>query len=934
MGPQKEPNNYDKQLVALGRILQTLREEENVDVLIETVINYLQTEFDYSLIWIGLYDRLDHRIIGKGGATPNGEDAMFLQQRFPLTSGDVLEQVVIQQRPLGLPDLREETRAGDWRRIAQKFNIQGTVIFPIRYKDRCFGVTLLGSRLWGVSPRSDEKARLSMILGGLAAALYQIEVDWQRQQTKRPEKPLFALLSRLRSLPSLGQRLEAIVEETHQFINPSRTNIYWFERQRRYFWRRVSNRQRTTGFGEGQAASGITAQEVSSFYQALAADQVVSIGEAHSSLKADTTARLMQQIRARSLLAAPIHFQNELLGFLAVEGSEARIWAEEEKNYVRSAAQLIALIAPLDEMEATVQQTKLDQALTAEITRAIYTEADWQATLKNAAEQLSQRLNMERFLILLYDTDQHQFDICYQNHPPNRRAIAGPLQVPNDVDWQLLERSTEAVGIENLDDDLKLVVWRDILLETGVRSLLVCSTGIGQPLEGVIMLCHEATRTWNRAERELVRVVAQQIGLILHQWQLQRQSEQQQKLYQTIQWGLTTIQQTPDLDRLERSALQHLTQVLQAPLAVLVTWLPGRREGALILPPLAGDRFALNPHITVPVYTDVLVQWAIESKEMLRLAVEDVPAESRKWLSAPGIGQLLVLALRTAPEHEPTGIVIVADGPERRWVDRHLSAFSSLVTQLAWSRRYLLLVQMLESQREDLERLNWYKQRRMEDMYRAVGLGMRRLNELVNQKDALTTTRQQQILRQLGDAMAAITPVIREEQWQLRTNQATIPLISLLRRSLERADSLIKQRQLWSQVHNESNLTISGDIVKIELVIYELLMAACQRSQAGGRIDLWCRQIDNRWFELSITDSGIVEPRLISDLQAGRAVDLLAPSALDQPPGLHLLVCQAVMQQIGGEFQLMKLEDGRVLSRLILALANDRTASVRTDIQS
>ena len=65
----------------------------------------------------------------------------------------------------------------------------------------------------------------------------------------------------------------------------------------------------------------------------------------------------------------------------------------------------------------------------------------------------------------------------------------------------------------------------------------------------------------------------------------------------------------------------------------------------------------------------------------------------------------------------------------------------------------------------------------------------------------------------------------------------------------------------------------------------------------------------------------MIEPRLVAELQAGRSVDLLAPSTLDQPPGLHLLVCQSLIKQMGGEFNLYKLEDGRVLSRLVIPLA-------------
>jgi GAF domain-containing protein len=919
MASQKEPSTYEKQLVALGRTLQALCEGENLDVLIQITLNYLQSEFDYALIWLGLYERMGHRLVGKGGVSPNG-DVPILKQRITLNPGDLLEQVVIQQRPLGVPDLREEFRAGEWRRAAQKLGIQGTVIFPIRHKDQCFGVTLLGSTLWGISPHSEEKARLSTLFSGLAATLYRLEQDHQRLQTKRPAEPLLALLTKLRSLPTLTQRLEAIVEETHRFIMPDRTNIYWFEPEQRYFWRRVGN---YTPRNEADVQTmGITAQDVNTFYQALTADQLVSIGEAHSSLKTDVTGRLMQRIGARSLIAAPILFHQELLGFLAVEGTEGRIWTEEEKNYMRGAAHLVALTAPLEEMENAVHQVKQDQALTAEVSHAIYSDEDWNNTLQKVSAQLYQRLGAERLLLLLYNPDQEQFEICYQTQPNYRRSITQPLKTLNTIDWQMLERSTEAVGVENLEEDLKLMAWRPVFLQAGVRSLLVCSTNIGHPLEGILIVGHETARTWSRTEREILRVVSQQIGIILHQWQLQRQTDQQQKINQTIQWGLTTMQQIQELERLEWSAMQQIAQVLQVPLAALVTWQPGRQAAHITAAAVSSNTFALTTDMVIPVHSDTLIQWVLKTEGALPISIDDVPGDARQWLSGSDVGQILAMAMRTAPEHEPTGIVLIADHLERYWHERQLNSFTMLVSQLAWFRRYLILVDTLTIQRGGLERLNWYKNRRLEELYRTLGMGVKRLNELSHQKDALASMRYHQILQQLGNILSTIAPVLRQEQWQLQSDYGTIPLATLLKRSLERLEGLIKQRQLWSQVHNEGSLNIGGDIPKIEFVIYELLMASCYRSQPGGRLDIWCRPLDDRWLELSITDNGIIESRLVEELQLGRPEDLLAPSTLDQPPGLHLAICQSLIQELGGELNLYRLEDGRTLSRLVIPIAN------------
>jgi GAF domain-containing protein len=925
MGLQQEPSSYERQFVAVGRTLQALREEETADGLIKIAIDYLQTEFHYALLWVGLYERVEHQLIGKGGITPMGDNA-FLRQRIHLNPGDLLEQVVIQQRPIGVPDLREEPRAGEWRKAAQRFNIQGAVLFPIRHKDRCFGVVLLGSTLWGTSPHTDEKVRLSLIFGGLAEAFYQFEMEQQRQQTKRPEEPLLNLLTKLRSLSSLQKRLEAIIDETHQFVAPARTNVYWYEPNRRYFWRRLGNRDKPQTHKSAQITNhtsdvGIPVQEVPGFYQALTADQVVCIGEALSSLKTDVTGRLMQQIQARSLIAAPILFQGELRGFLAVEGSEARIWAEEEKNYVRGAAQLIALTAPLEEMEETIQQVKLDQALTAEVAQALYSEADWQAALKRCAEQVCKRLQVSRFLVLMYEKDRSVFEICYQTQPNNRRPIATLLDNLNPVDWQMLERSTEAIGIENLDDDLKLMAWRQAFLSLEVRSVMVCSTAIGQALEGVIIVGHELPRSWNRAERELLKVVSQQVGLLTHQRHLQHQTDQLHKTYQTVQWGLTSMQQMHQLESLERAAMQQIAQLLQVPLAALVTWQPGRAVGKIVAPVVSKLPFSVRTESPIPIHTDLLVQWALQTEELLTVNIDDISPETRQWLNGSEIGQVLAITLRTAPEHEPTGMVLIGDVADRTWSENQLSAFGTLVSQLAWCRRYLVLTESLMEQRKGLEQLNWYKQRRLEELYRILGVAVRRLNELSHQKDALTGMRFQQILRHLGSTLTNITSVLKHEQWKFHSDYETIPLASLLKRSLERVDGLIKQRQLWSQVHSEANLSIGGDISKIEFVLHEILVAACQRSPSGGRLDIWCRQMDSCWLELSVTDGGAIEQRLVEELQLGRSGDWLAPSTLEQPPGRHLAICQSLMQTLGGEFNLYKLEDGRVLSRLIVPIA-------------
>lgn len=143
MLPPQKPTATDQNIFSLGRVLQSLREENDVDVLIETTISYLKEQFDYKLVWIALYDRLNHILFGKGGLSPVAESS-YLRQRVVLSPGDLLEQVVIEQRSIGVADLKAENRAEQWQGFAAKFNIQGTIILPIRYEESLFGCCVDG----------------------------------------------------------------------------------------------------------------------------------------------------------------------------------------------------------------------------------------------------------------------------------------------------------------------------------------------------------------------------------------------------------------------------------------------------------------------------------------------------------------------------------------------------------------------------------------------------------------------------------------------------------------------------------------------------------------------------------------------------------------------------------------------------------------------
>lgn len=931
----------EKQLAVLSRVLQQLRETTDRKALVQTILDYVQTEIDYSFVWLTLYDRLNHCLLGQGGIYP-GNSKTFLNERLSLNSGDLVEQVVIQQRPLIVPDLRAESRAGKLAKIAQAAGIQGTLIFPIRYRDICYGIAILGSERWGIVTRPGEKAQLSIVLGQFASTLQHLEAQEQQTHLKRPEEPLFKLLNQLPGLANLSQRLELIVAESQRFIDASRVTLYWFEPDKRYFWRRCSSRQNTTaslgpsssqslgqssGSSSPQAPADLWVTDCLKFYQLLSGNQLVSVGMAQSSLTPEATTCLLEKLRLRSILAAPIQFQHQFLGFLAAEGTKARVWTEEEKYYFQGAAQLVSLATPLDRIEAEIARNQSDHALIAQVSQAIRSEHEWNQVLKTTLAQLAKHFKVERVLLLAYEPEQGIFPIAFQHQEGRRKSLVEPLGTLSDVDWRLLEKVEEGVGIEDLEHDLRFLAWRSSLQAAGIASLLVCRTTLNPPIEGVLMLTQESPRTWSPPDQELLNTLAQHLGVLLHQWQLQKQVDQQQSLYQTLQWGLTTIQQTDDLRRLERVVTQSIAQILKVPLALLITWEPGRPIGQFTSLAISNPKFTLKADTQVPVQ-DVFIQQVLTMDGLLKLSVEQLTPDTRQWLGASGIEQVLAIALRTSPDDEPLGIMLVADQGDRFWPDRILSLYGILVNQLAWFRRSLLLIQSLQSSKLRLQQLTWYKHYRLLDLKRVMDTTFNQLSNLIDHQGTATGTNSihyQQAMRQLGQILSSWLQLLRQEQWQLRAYQTTSSLASLLKRSLERIDPFVKQNQLWVQVHaDDTKLELTGDMIKLEGILYQVLLFACQRALEQGRIDLWCRVLDEQTLDLSITDYGQIEPRLLAELQQGRPTDMLAPSALDQLSGLALFLCQTLLTDMGGSLEFYQLEDGRIMSRLVLPFISGR----------
>ncbi|MEM9766883.1 MAG: GAF domain-containing protein, partial [Cyanobacteria bacterium P01_D01_bin.71] len=767
--------NPERRLAALARILKLLRETEDLDRLISSLLENLREELQYSLLWFGSYERVQHRIVSQGFLAPNPHRS--LKSTFSLSPGDLMEQVVIQQRPLIINDLRVEPRISAWNEMAEQFSIQGALIFPIRRRDVCYGLLIMGSDKWGQTISNSDRTFISTICSALADVLYKREQTLQTQQRKDPGVALSSLIDQLQTIDDKDAQLATIAQSIFQFVAPDRIRIFWLDSTEFAFWERLAMRSRQVKSLKQYTAEspGLTVpvSEVRGIYQTLNKQQLLVVGEAHSSNAAMVPNRFMKLLKANALIVAPIFERETFLGFISVESTESRVWTDDSRNYLKTVANLAGLMMPNLSINEVRQQARDEVQLLTGVVHSIQSESDWHRTLKMCADNICQTLAAEQFLVLLHDAEQGGYQVVFQRRRLTRKRISAAWSALDEVDWQMLEDSESAIAINDLTNDLKLLAWRDNFERSKLQSILACNITPGEAPEGIILVAGQSPRQWSTAAGELLQQIAQQISLILRQWQLQRQTDQQEDIYSSIQWGLRTLQQTFELDKLEESACQYLIDLLDASLIVLVTWQIGEPHAQVSRVISRSIDFDADEDAIVPISSDAIINWAQQTDGPLPVTWEDFPAGTQDWIKGPAGSKFLLVALKTADKHVPNGVWVVADRSDRRWTNHHFSLMSLLSNQLAWSRRHLRIVDLLMARQESLEALNWYKHKRLDEVHRQLEVNLSRLSDPITQGKGLTAQRQLQLVRQLTTLTSGVSSVLENEGWELRKHQQT-----------------------------------------------------------------------------------------------------------------------------------------------------------------
>lgn len=920
----------ERPLVALQSVLEEIREQRDSKVMIELALGYIGHIFVAPLIWLAVYDYNNHRLMGQGGMTLLEDDSLLLAA-YPLQPGEILEQVVIEQRPISIPDMSQEPRMGFWQKEANRLGgIQGCMVYPIRSERQCVGILMMGSQVWGVTTTEEEKALLGILLGQLGASFAQLQVLWRQQSERRVDDPLISLGSQMRERTSLSERTELVISTLKEFIGVTRVEVYWLDRKTSFFIPTSSHKkEEPVSVKSKQRVSQVTVRDLGDMYYTLSDGQVVMATEATGSTRAEVPLRLMQQLKVQAILVAPLLLEGDLLGFISVESDLPKEWEDVERRITLGAANLLAMARPLDRLESALSQVEDYKGITAEISRSIYTEADLLETLKKAISSLGEQLQASACAALLYDPDSGMFTLFHEFRKEGRGTFPKQFGSLSDQDWQDLVNRTIIVA-ENYTQDLRLFSWKKELDALGIKSVMLSHTGFDQQshspsLEGAILVTHQHLRSWTREERQLLRAIAQQVGFLLRYLRLQQSQRQQEQLLTgvlTSSAHLQTLQFLPDLFQ---STAETLLEITKSALVAIVSWLPGDTQGQVKTAVKRDPKHHIVEGAEVDIYRDPLIAQCFHSEAGILLqSAEDLSPITKTWIPAQELESLLTVPLGTYDTFSPPlGILVVGHEKGNYWSTNEQAVVSLLAQMSGEMARQIIGYQLLQDRLETLSELNWYKHRRLLDIQTHLLDSLRRLGQVPETPgdEAARWAKVVEIARGIRDLTASNQNLLQSEAWQANPESTKVPLASLIRRSLKRLEPLVQKKKLWPRIHGDAGISIIGDPGRLEMLVYEIWSVSALRSPAQGHLDIWL-QVEEGYLEILSADDGEVDLALIEalemDPEEAQYIDPLSPSPLNTSPGLELALCQRIMIRMGGQLSFYQTEEGRNITRLLI----------------
>lgn len=928
-----EPTATPRSLLAmLGELSAILQAATGFPEKQVAFFGVLREQLGFDLAWIGTLDPQNKGIQGRGGFVHDSAHSL-LTSKLPIVPGEFIDRVTSHRENFITANIKEDPRAKAWWSNTRDWGIQGAVCFPLTYQGQCLGLCLLGSRRWGLLLSNEEEQTLKVLGDLVGSAISQDKVQKESARQSMLTAPLLVLADRLRQPQQMDPVFQTVVDELYQRLTPSRTAIYWLDLDRREFWVRAVSQRFNCG---PVAGTRLALRDLYGLYQELKEDRIVAITDARSDLRGFISQAYLVKFRMLSLLAHPIIYQGDLLGYLAVEQTDqSRVWQTEEHQLVRAMANLLGVTTTQARLYEVTRRQALEQTLINQITRDIRNTLDPDQVLQAAVERLGSSLGVDRCLVLNFSLDE-EIEVLHEYRKTNISSASGTVPSPAHELEQRTLTSAVPVAIDDIEADFRFLSWRDFLRTSSTRSLMVCGTAYQGRPNGILVMhyCYQP-HSWTSEEKSIVQAVADQVGIALGQAQLYRRSQEQAEIELRINQVGRAVRSAIPIGQVAQFSLRELSQAMEAPLTAFLFCKPSDDIVTLNHVYSQSDWMRLPEDTTLQIANNPYIQAIFGSPEPVELLLDPAtaPGGPHRLLWKQGVRSILGMRLQMGKQ--TLGMVLALNGESKRWGNGFCQILTRLAGEFALAFSQAEAFEKLQELSQQLQQLNEYKNNMVSissHEMRTPLASIRAYVETMISDPDLDGEMVREFMQgmeieciRLTDLLDNLNTLVSLESRRTEWQYVQISVQDLLKQTITRVHSVAEQNhvEVQASIVMPPDFVIEVDDQKVEKVLGNLLENACKHTRPGciAILSVGPSPTGRDWIEFSVKDNGPGIPADKLDMLFQpfvRIQDVMNHSK--GGAGLGLAICKEIVDQMGGRLEVESKVGKGSLFRVILPI--------------
>lgn len=398
-----------------------------------------------------------------------------------------------------------------------------------------------------------------------------------RQQAER-ERLIASITHRIRQSLNLNEILQTAVAEVRQFLQTDRVVIYQLHSD----WTGTIIAESVD-----KAWSAIQGQQIAdpcfekeSCLLPYIQGRIHTVTDIYSEELTDCYIELLERFQVRANLVLPILQGETLWGLLIAHHCRSpRYWQPGETSLLQQLSDQLAIALQQSQLfEQTVNQAR-QQALLNDIIGAIRSSLDVNQILQQAAEKILVSFGASRSLVGLgSETDPFFKDVVTATATGAINIQRENLPRGKNSHVQRVMAQEEPVATDDVAVEPLLVDLLPLTQKLGIQSILTVSIRFEGTVKGILCIQQcDRPRHWTEDEKRLIKQVADQLAIAIHQSELYQQVQHLNETLETqVQERTRRLEQSLNFeallkritDRVRDSLDEH--QILQTAVEELV----------------------------------------------------------------------------------------------------------------------------------------------------------------------------------------------------------------------------------------------------------------------------------------------------------------------------------------------------------------------------